>query len=129
MVKTNYLGVLFVADSATPSQQLVVNPDGSINVVASGSSTPTTYTSAGTGEYGLAVAGTDVALTPPVGAIAAQITISGCDMRYRDDGVSPTAAVGMPVFNGASWFYSGPLSALRFIAQSGSGTLNVSYYA
>lgn len=34
--QTNYLGTVFIADYATPSQQLHVNSDGSINVIPSG---------------------------------------------------------------------------------------------
>lgn len=31
--QTNYLGTVFMADSTTPSQQLKINSDGSINAV------------------------------------------------------------------------------------------------
>jgi hypothetical protein len=34
--QTNYLGTVFIADSTTPTQQLKVNSDGSINVDSSG---------------------------------------------------------------------------------------------
>jgi len=34
--QTNYLGTVFIADSTTPTQQLKVNSDGSINVDATG---------------------------------------------------------------------------------------------
>lgn len=30
--QTNYLGVVFIADSTIPTRQMVVNSDGSINV-------------------------------------------------------------------------------------------------
>ena len=30
--QTNYLGTVFIADTTTPSHQLTVNADGSINV-------------------------------------------------------------------------------------------------
>lgn len=32
-VQTNYLGTVFLADTGTPSHQMTVNADGSINVV------------------------------------------------------------------------------------------------
>ena len=32
--RTNYLGTIFIADTTTPSHQLKVNSDGSINVVS-----------------------------------------------------------------------------------------------
>lgn len=115
---------------ADGSSVLTVNPDGSINITGSisvVSSTPT-YVSAGAGEYGLSVGGAAVALSPPAGAKYAHISVSGAAVRYKDDGGTPTASSGIPVSQGASWFYQGPLSAIKFIAQSGTATLDVSYY-
>lgn len=112
----------------TPSP-LSQDLSGHLRVVGTISVAPATYQSAGDGEYNVAVDdATAVSLTVPPGAKYAQINVNGTDMRYRDDGTDPTATVGMPVAQGAGWFYSGPLSDLTFIAQSGSGTLDVSYY-
>lgn len=119
------------SDSApTLLSALVVNSDGSINVLGTVVVAPAILqlSSAGAGQYNLSVAGVAVALTVPVGAKAAQINVSGADVRYTDDGTTPTAAVGMPASQGASWLYTGPLAALKFIAQSGTATLDVSYY-
>jgi hypothetical protein len=49
-------------------------------------------------------------------------------VRWRDDGVAPTAAVGMPLAVGSMLQYDGDISAIRFIEQSAGAKLNVSYY-
>ena len=50
-------------------------------------------------------------------------------VRYRDDGGAPTASLGSEVIFGQNPFlYTGTLSALQFIAASGSPLLNVSFY-
>jgi hypothetical protein len=51
------------------------------------------------------------------------------NVRWRDDGTAPTASVGMPIFVGASLSYDGDLNRIRFIEQTASATLNISYYA
>jgi hypothetical protein len=56
------------------------------------------------------------------------VTVEGQAVRWRDDGTSPTAAVGNPVQAGAQLVYSGALSAIQFIQQAASATLDVSYY-
>jgi hypothetical protein len=50
-------------------------------------------------------------------------------VRWRDDGTDPTASVGMPLATGVSLSYDGDLKAVRFIQQSASAIINVSYYA
>lgn len=49
-------------------------------------------------------------------------------VRWRDDGSDPTGSVGMPLATGAQWTYPGNLSAIKFIEQTASAKLNVSYY-
>ena len=85
------------------------------------------YKSAGAAQMGLSVAGA-TGLTAPSGATIAQICVENANVRYRDDGTAPTASSGMPVAAGACFAYSGPLSVVQFIAQSGSPILDVSYY-
>ena len=85
------------------------------------------YNSAGFGQYALSVA-TATNLTPPTGATIAQICVETAAVRYRDDGIAPTASVGIPLAAGWCGPYAGPLSAIQFIAQSGSPTIDVSYY-
>ena len=50
-------------------------------------------------------------------------------VRWRDDGVAPTASVGMPLAAGVSLQYDGDITQIRFIEQSASAKLNVTYYA
>jgi len=68
---------------------------------------------------------------PAAGARAAYITVSGNAVRFRDDGVAPSATVGvtLPVTtNGLPFVYYGTISALQFIPVTGSATLDVLYY-
>lgn len=69
------------------------------------------------------------ALTVPAGA---EIAVIGCDtqdVRWRDDGTSPTATIGMLLRKTDQPFvYRGSLSRIKFIEASASGVLNVSYF-
>ena len=71
---------------------------------------------------------TSTGLSPPDNASIAEIIVEAQGIRYRDDGVAPTASVGMPVAAGNAFQYSGDLSAIRFIQQTSGAILNVSYY-
>jgi len=51
------------------------------------------------------------------------------NVRWRDDGVSPTGSVGMPLAAGVTLQYDGNLKAIKFINNGGSAELNISYYA
>jgi len=68
-------------------------------------------------------------LTVPVGATSALIVASSQAIRWRDDGVNPTASVGMPVTIDTYFSYDGDLNRIRFIEQLSGAALNVSYYA
>lgn len=59
----------------------------------------------------------------------ALITPESQAVRWRDDGVAPTASVGMPLAAGVTLQYDGDLSKIRFIEQTASAKINVSYYA
>ena len=50
-------------------------------------------------------------------------------VRWRDDGTDPTATVGMPLATGTGFPYDGDLTKIRFIEQTASAKLNISYYA
>lgn len=69
------------------------------------------------------------ALTVPAGATMALIVAETQAVRWRDDGTAPTASVGMPLGTGVSLSYDGDLKAIRFIEQTASAKLNISYYA
>lgn len=73
--------------------------------------------------------GSAVSLTVPSGATRALIAPATQSVRWRDDGVDPTASVGMPVAAGAYLSYDGDLSRIRFIQTTASAELNVTYYA
>ena len=51
------------------------------------------------------------------------------NVRWRDDGTAPTASVGMPLAAGVTLQYDGDLSQIRFIEQTASAKLNVTYYS
>ena len=52
------------------------------------------------------------------------------NVRWRDDGVAPTAAIGMRLLVGAERIIDGPaaMKAVRFIVETAGANLNVSYY-
>ena len=50
-------------------------------------------------------------------------------VRWRDDGIAPTASVGMPLAVGDVLEYDGDLKAIQFIEQTGSAKLNINYYS
>lgn len=58
----------------------------------------------------------------------AVIIVDGTSVRYRDDGVDPTASIGMPLLQGTVFIYDGDLRKLRFIRTAAGAILNVSYY-
>lgn len=69
------------------------------------------------------------ALTVPTGATRALIVAETQAVRWRDDGTDPTASVGMPVATSTYLSYDGDLSRIKFIEQTASAKLNVTYYA
>lgn len=69
-----------------------------------------------------------VGLTPPVGARMATIVVEEQNVRWRDDGVNPTATVGMLLTVGTPLQYTGNLAAIKFIEVAASTTLNIAYY-
>ena len=60
--------------------------------------------------------------------VFALIIAEGAPVRWRDDSTAPTASVGMPLAVGVPLQYDGDLSKIRFIEQSASAKLNISYY-
>lgn len=59
----------------------------------------------------------------------ALIVAEGQAVRWRDDGVAPTASVGMPLPVGIPLQYDGDLKNIQFIEQTGGAKLNISYYS
>lgn len=50
-------------------------------------------------------------------------------VRFRDDGVNPTATVGFPLAVGDIFIYDGDLNKIKFIEQAASAKLNISFYS
>jgi hypothetical protein len=83
--------------------------------------------------YQQILATTLAAATPlavPAGAQVAVIRSETANVRWRDDGTAPTSGIGMPLnsTDTVPFEYWGTLSAIQFIAVSGSPILDVSYY-
>jgi hypothetical protein len=95
-------------------------------------SAPYPYTALGCGQ--LAAFSTATLLSAvsggiPSGATQATLSVETNIVRYRDDGTAPTASVGTPLpTGGVPWPYSGPLSAIEFIPETGSATVDVCFY-
>ena len=68
------------------------------------------------------------ALTIPTGAIVAVLQAEAQNIRFRDDGPDPTAAIGQLLFASQSIVYTGELSVLKFIEATPGAILNVLYY-
>jgi hypothetical protein len=72
---------------------------------------------------------TNLTLPTGVGPVKiAEICVETQGVRYRDDGVAPTAAIGIPVAAGSCFAYSVNLSVVQFIQQVSGAVIDVSYY-
>ena len=68
-------------------------------------------------------------LTVPAGTTFALISPESQAVRWRDDGVAPTATVGYPLPVGAELRYDAQqIWEIQFIEQTASAKLNVTYY-
>ena len=67
-------------------------------------------------------------LTVPSGARLALINIQDQAVRWRDDGTSPTATVGMPIAAGGELYYSGTLSKIELIEVVAGAEANIAYF-
>lgn len=68
-------------------------------------------------------------LDPPANARWAIFQAEAQTVRIRDDGANPTASVGFPLLVTADkLLYTGNLKAVRVIAATAGGILNVLYY-
>lgn len=74
--------------------------------------------------------GAVVALTPPAGATIAVVVAETSSVRWRDDGVAPTASVGMLLAAGTYLTFTDTnLAAVQFIQTAAGAVLDVAYYA
>jgi hypothetical protein len=102
------------------------NPLRDVNIVG-GFGLPYTYTPLGCQQITNLGSATGFASVPS-GATLAVITVEGASVRYRDDGTSPTASVGLLLPIGGPWPYSGSLSAVQFIQTTTSAAIDVAFY-
>lgn len=73
---------------------------------------------------------TAVGLTPPSKeANCAIVQATDQDVRWRDDGTSPTASVGMQLAVGFDIYYQGDLNRVKFIEETAGAVLNITYYS
>lgn len=71
-----------------------------------------------------------VGLTIPEGARIALVIVENAGVRFREDGVAPSATVGMPVPSKGIVRVTTNLSGIQFIEQASSSgaALSVTYY-
>lgn len=62
------------------------------------------------------------------GARIALLQAETKDIRWRDDATDPTAAVGIVLAAGSSYWYIGDVSKVRVIEVTASAKLNIVYY-
>ena len=65
----------------------------------------------------------------PLGATRVRISVGAQAIRWRDDGVNPTAAIGMPQAVGSVIDYQErDMASLRFISQVAGAILDITFY-
>lgn len=68
-------------------------------------------------------------LTVPAGTTAIEIVPQTQAVRWRDDGVNPSATVGNPIAVGQLYTYKGDSAArLKFFEQAASAVINVQFW-
>jgi hypothetical protein len=66
--------------------------------------------------------------TVPAATTVVLIQVEGQNCRWRDDGVDPTASIGVLLGAGTAFWYRGTFAAFKIIEVAASATLNVSFY-
>jgi hypothetical protein len=93
---------------------------------------PNTYTAPGyhkpLGYQQITVGAAAGGLTVPEGAYWCLIIPETQAIRWRDDGVDPTAAIGMPLAVAQPLEYSGDLATFKYFRQVAGAIINVVYY-
>ncbi len=70
-----------------------------------------------------------VPLTVPAGARRAVVVALDQAVRWRDDGTSPTATVGIPLAVDTPLVLTEALGAIEFFERVAGAELNISYYS
>ncbi len=107
--------------------KMVVNPTTGANNCQDGLPV-TLYVPVGFQQISAATLAASTPLTVPAGATVAFVNAEAAGVRWRDDGTAPTATIGVILGAGQQLIYSGNLTAIQFILQSGSPILDVEYY-
>jgi hypothetical protein len=93
-----------------------------------GQSAPYTYNALGCSALPALTAATGFSVVPS-GATFVTISVSGANVRYRDDGVAPTAASGILILAATAPFsYSGPLGGVQFIGAAAGASGFACFY-
>jgi hypothetical protein len=107
----NQLGV-YTATPGNPAATTAISKDGT--ATGADCTLTVTYSSAG---------------AKPSGATAALIQAQDKAIRWRDDGVVPTASVGQVIAAGSSlWYDMGPLDRVSIIEVEATGIANITFY-
>ena len=67
-------------------------------------------------------------LNVPTGATTAYLKAMFQNVRYRDDGIAPTASAGNVINVDKGFWYTGDLNSIQFIEDTAGGELNILYY-
>lgn len=86
------------------------------------------YALTSTGFQQVSLSGTAAGFTPPAGSTVCFIQTEGNPVRFRTDGVAPTASVGQLLAVGALLQETASLTTIKFIPTTGSATLDVDCY-
>ena len=132
LVVTSVTGIIRIGDTLLTGTGITAG--GTITGFVAGTGTiggAGTYTISNTNPTSSATVTTGGIPVGVLGQPATMVALQAetASVRYRDDGGAPTASLGSEVIFGQNPFlYTGTLSALQFIAASGSPLLNVSFY-
>jgi hypothetical protein len=124
------LAVILLAISAAPSAAQNNTGAGGGGLIATAPINMFKSAGPNTHQQLTITSGAVVALTVPPTATIAEFTVETASIRMLDDGTNPTTTLGNlwtigPAVYGGSLVQ---LQAMRFIAVSGSATLDVLYY-
>lgn len=125
LVVTSVAGIILVGDTLLTGTGITAGT----TVVNQVSGTP-----GGAGTYTISAANTASSASAtsggiPPGATMATLQSETANVRYRDDGGAPTAAIGTLLVSGvAPILYTGTLAQLQFIAATGSPLVDVAFY-
>lgn len=64
----------------------------------------------------------------PDGSRLVLVKIEGAAVRYRDDGIAPTAQVGMPLADGEAMTYDATMQSLQLIGVEAGAICNLAFY-